>query len=194
MKCCIWIVATVLIVPLHCLADTALRWTDPSGAVFYGTKPPPGARNIQKVAPKNYSRYSPSKKLAPLKRGRVVLKEEPIVIPEKVESPSKPPIVREEALDQKVRLTHDEPEVKEGASGEVVSCRVTVKNRSVIDIEGVQVAFEFFDGTLVAADGPIKLNAGAAALYTVPDENLPVVLKKGVKAKPRVLINSDADF
>jgi hypothetical protein len=181
----------LLLIPASSLAETALRWTDSSGNVVYGTKPPPGAKNIAKVAPKNYSRYSSSKKIAPLKSARAALKETPIKTPP--EASKKTPAL-EETVEQKVRLVNEEPEVKEGTNGEVTSCRVMVKNTSVVDIEGVQVAFEFFDGTLIAADGPIRLNAGAAALYAVPQENLPVVLKAGVKPKPRVLINSDADY
>jgi len=191
-------VILMLFVTQAAFADTAYKWTDASGTVFYGSKPPSNAKGVQKIQPKNYSRYSSSKLLrgytTPLNNGlsntgRAALKQPPVRESD-VELPKggvKSPV------EQTVRLESSRPALESGAKNEVKSCRTTVTNQSVIDVEGIQVAFEFSDGTLVTADGPSRLNAKQAALYSIPEENLPLALADGTKLDPKVIINSDAD-
>src|SRR5262245_52255275 len=43
------------------LAESAYRWKDASGNWMYGSKPPPGARSVEVVGGKSFSKYSSDK-------------------------------------------------------------------------------------------------------------------------------------
>lgn len=192
------------------MAETAYSWVDPSGQIFYGTKPPANAKSIQKVQPKNYSRYSGSK----LMRGvtgsnytRGALKRSPVtetnitVQPEQTTLDSKQNDAKVNSkkgnladLEQAIRLESSRPAVQTNSKSELTGCRVNVTNKSLIDVGGIQVAFEFADGTLVTTEGPSRLNAKQIGTYSIPSENLPLALAPGTKIEPKILVNSDADF
>jgi len=197
----------LLIITSSAFAETAVKWTDSSGTVFYGTRPPAGARNVSKLQPKNYSRYSPSKSLNPYGKKSVASNAraaltQPTRSQETQSQETQPqaieiikPKKEEPAIpDQLVKLEGSKAEIKLSDKQEIVSCRTTVTNRNMVDIEGVQVSFEFLDGTIVSADGPTRLNAKQSALFSIPEENLPLSLSPGTKAEAQVVINSDSDL
>ena len=182
-----------------CLADTAYKWTDNQGRIFFGTKPPKSAGEVSIIKARTYSRYKPSPSLAKLtnsgraRLGRV--KEVDLPLPPK-HSPTKDTfeIKTETPTNQtQVELSVDTPIIKVGAQDEIESCSVTVKNKTSLDVEGVQISFEFADGTLVPAVGPSRLNIGQAALYSVDPAQMPIKLQAGSENKPKVIVNTDGE-
>ena len=191
-----------------CRADTAYRWTDDEGKIVFGSKPPAGARNVAPVTAKNFSRYSPSKVLAKRVsenvksegRGRLnSVKEKNIVIAPAKETSALEKTTSEKTTDEAipndsaVELSVEPASVKVGSLGEIISCLTTVKNKTQLDVDGVQVSFEFPDGSLLPADGPSRLNAKQGAVYSIRAESLPVKLAAGTKPTAKVLVNTDAD-
>ena len=184
-------------------ADSAFKWTDDEGRVFFGSKPPSGVKNIRPVVAKNFSRYSASKALVRAAESRArlgVIKEKDIAItpseklgpekvsPEKVEQEAK---IKPDSIS--TELSFEPASVTVGAQNEITACLVTVKNKTQFDVEGIQVSFEFPDGTLVPAEGPVRLNNSQGAVFSVNPENLPIKLAEGTPNTAKVLINSDAD-
>ena len=177
-----------------CRADSAYQWTDEQGRVFFGSKPPKNATGVAPVKANNYSRYKPSPALTKMrKESRARLgnvKETDLVVPPKdsfdlkSESPTS-----QTALE----LSVETPVVKVGSQQEIQSCVVTVKNQTPVDVQGIQVSFEFPDGTLIPAAGPARLNTGQASLYIVGTEQLPLKLQAGSGTTPKVIVNTDGE-
>lgn len=183
-----------------CHADSAYQWTDEQGRVFFGSKPPKNAFAISTIKARTYSRYKPSPALTKLSksqgRGRIGdVKEMNLPIPTKdsFEVKSDRPTSQTQ-----LELSIDAPVVKVGVvkvgtGEEIESCSVMVKNKTPVDVEGIQISFEFSDGTLVPATGPSRLNIGQAALYAVDSEQLPIMLESGSAPKPKVILNTDGE-
>jgi len=190
--------ACLSVFPAAAAAETAYKWTDQNGRVFFGTKPPPGANNVATVRAKNYSRYSPSKALAVKKgardaRGRLdTVKEHNIPLPEH-EDTFEVPSGKKKVAKSEEPLRIEPVSLKFGKGKEIISCFTTIKNRSGIDVDGIQVSFEFSDGTLILADGPSRLNGSTGAVYSVRSENLPIQLAAGSSSAVKVLVNTDED-
>jgi hypothetical protein len=191
------LVILCLLIPAVCLADTAFKWTDSQGRIVFGSRPPKDATGVSAVKAKNYSRYSPSPVLAKAfkKEARASLRSS--VKEKELPLPPAPPLdsfdIRKEipTKQTQLELSVDSPQVKIGDSEEITACSVTVKNKTPIDIEGIQVSFEFADGTLLPATGPMRLNIGQAALFSISAEQLPVKLQVGANTTPKVIVNTD---
>jgi hypothetical protein len=178
-----------------CIAENAYKWTDDQGRVFFGSKPPKNATGVSAVKAATYSRYKASPALTKLKKteGRARLgniKEADIALPIKDTFEVKNDAPTKES---QLELSSETPVVKVGAQDEIESCSVTVKNKTPVDVEGVQVSFEFSDGTLVPAVGPARLNVGQGALYSIDTEQLPLKLETGANTTPKIIINTDGE-
>lgn len=62
MKRHISLACVLMLYPTLCLGETAIRWTDSNGRIIYGSKPPPGAKKVEQIKAKSFSKYS-SKRL-----------------------------------------------------------------------------------------------------------------------------------
>jgi hypothetical protein len=178
-----------------CSADSAYKWTDEQGRVFFGSKPPKTASAITSIKARTYSRYKPSPELTKFKKneGRARLgniKETNLPLPPKDSFNIKADAPTSQT---QLELSIDAPTIKVGAHEEIESCSVTVKNKTPIDVEGIQISFEFSDGTLIPANGPARLNIGQAALYAVDSEQLPIKLETGSSPTPKVIVNTDGE-
>jgi len=198
----------------------AFRWEDSSGNQYYGSTPPSGAQNVTRLQGKSYSKYS-SERVTRGYRGdgnsRARIKEQDLPILTE-------PLPREETVAEqdaeqnptaavnvgasfggtsfggKVKLTQGRLSVTHGATQEITSCKVSVKNPSKVTAKKVVVTFEFEDGTFVPGSGPDAISASGEAVYFIAPEHLPIQVKRefdGVSYKqaprPKVMIQSSPE-
>lgn len=144
-------------------------WTDKEGNKFYGSNPPRGARNVEKLKGAAFSKYSASKALAPyekqLSRARMV----PEKVEPKIADDMAPPLAAPSLEQGKIALDLS-PDNK------VASCVVDIKNSGDAEATNVTVSFEFVDGTIIQASGPEKISGGSNAEFKVPQKQLPVTI------------------
>lgn len=154
------------------------RWTDKEGNTFYGSNPPAGARNVEKIRGGSFSTYSSSKALAPYQNrlSRPSLATEPIIRGE----PDLTPPLAEPALEQ------GKLQVELGPDNSVTATSVEVKNTGAAAAAHVTISFEFADGTIVQAQGPDTLAGGQSATYSIPPPQLPIsiTLEEGAAKVP----------
>lgn len=190
-------VITVQHSPLHSPksadADNAFSWEDRDGNIFFGGKPPAGARNVKSVAGKSFSRYSSEKLLRPY-RARAALKEAEIKESDlsAVHLPP-PPIPGAPEAEEALPLEAQPVTIEWNAQHQITKCEVLVKNPSALPIGNFTVSFEFSDGTLIPASGPTEIGPQADATFIVPPEGLPMAIKSALPspaAPPKVIIQA----
>jgi hypothetical protein len=182
--------SALLFFPGSSSADGFYRWLDKGGRTVYGSKPPAGARDVKLLHGKPLSRYSSDKML-----NRLGWKDQH----NKQKSGSKSasggksnpelPVTAQPA-----KLEHETPQVSYDESGSVSACQVKVNNSGKLPAQEVSTAFEFSDGTLIPALGPETIEAESSAVYTIPEELLPLrIARKGEKMgepePPRVIVH-----
>lgn len=157
-----------LLLPPSALAD-AYRWTDKEGAVYYGSKPPAGARNVVKLPAKNFSRYSSSKLLSGY-RTRMTEARAAVAPAAAVEEVNLIAAVS--------RLEESKLVVNHNDKGHVTNCKVTVRNVGDAAASDVLVSFEFDDGSIVPAKGPQIIGGKSEGLYYIEPDHLPLVISR----------------
>ena len=170
----------VLAAPETSLGE-AYQWKDADGNTYYGSKPPAGARRVERVAGKNFSRYSSSKLLSGYSstsrsnsKARARLGDSPAPMP----VIEKTPIEEENLIPESVRLEESKLSVNHDDQGRVINCKVTVRNTSNLIAKNVLVSFEFEDGSIIPARGPESIAALGDALYFIEPSQLPIVINR----------------
>ncbi len=191
---CLVVLAVVLLVTPVAWAETAVKWQDSSGRVFYGSNPPSSAKNVQKVPGKSFSRYSSERLLKPYRGRLATTKAAPVVRETDLPDPLPPPsegAQTEPAIPVQETQTPADTSAPEFAQplkqgklvlerndeGEITKCQVMVANTAQSSAKNVSVAFEFEDGSYIPALGADSIAAGAEASYAVPSELLPLDIK-----------------
>jgi hypothetical protein len=179
--------------PASVRAENAFSWEDRDGNIFFGGKPPVGAKNVKSVAGKSFSRYSSEKLLRPY-RARAALKEAEIKESDlsAVHLPP-PPIPGAPGAEEELPLEAQPVAVEYNAEHQVTKCEVIIKNPAAIPIGNFTVSFEFADGTLISASGPTEIGPQTEGKFIVPPEGLPLALKTAATAEqpqPKVVIQA----
>lgn len=152
----------------------ALRWKDSNGRWVYGSTPPAGARSIERIGGKTFSRYSSSKLLSGYSGVRSSI---PAYAPD-----ARPKIVETPIVKSPAKLEAGQVLVEGDKRFRIVSCVVPVKNVGDQDAERVSVSFAFPEGTLVQAAGPETLAAGKTVEYMIGPKELPLQLRRALDA------------
>jgi hypothetical protein len=153
--------------PSPALADTAYKWEDSAGRTMFGSNPPPNARNVRKVIGDSFSRYS-SDRLIKGNSGKKVDKAAKIDKKDIALAKPRPEMPRP------AELIQEGVQLKKGPKNEVTACSVVIENTGQEIARGIQVSFEFPDGTLLQADGPAELQGGERGTFSAP--HLPITL------------------
>lgn len=181
----------LMLFPSSSSADGFYRWSDKGGRTVYGSKPPAGARDVKLLHGKPLSRYSSDKML-----NRLGWKNQPNKQKSgKGKSASGGKSNTELPVNaQPAKLEHETPQVSYDESGSVSACQVKINNSGKLPAQEVSTAFEFSDGTLIPAIGPETIKAESSAVYTIPEELLPLrIARKGEKMDepepPQVIVH-----
>ena len=204
--------------PLAAAAD-AYRWIDSSGTEHFGTNPPSDASGVTPLKGRKFSRYSSDKMLRPYQKymmpSEKQIGEQDIlgkVDPRGIDSEGTPkeqramlradgkraqtkniaPRLPAEEESLKSSVTASTPSLVVNEKGEVSRCEVLVKNGTAIPVTGVTVRFEFEDGSLIPAKGPLSIPPDGQATYSIPEEVLPIHVAKK-QPPPRAIDDPDPD-
>ena len=168
----------VLAVPETSLGE-AYQWKDAEGNNYYGSKPPAGAQQVQKVAGKNFSRYSSSRLLSGY---RPRLSDSAAAVAPK----RKDSIEEVNLVPESVRLEEGKLTVNHDEQGRVVNCKVIVRNTTDLIAKNVLVSFEFEDGSIIPARGPESIAGMGEGMYYIEPAQLPVVVALDDRERPKI--------
>ena len=150
-------------------AAQSYSWTDNQGNKFYGSNPPRGAKNVNKLKGGSFSRYSASKALAPYQNQISRAQMAPEKSMAKTEDSLGAPLAAPSLEQGKITMDLSPENL-------VTSCLVDVKNSGQLDATNVTVSFEFVDGTIIQAKGPEKITGGETVQFSIPQTQLPVTV------------------
>ncbi|MCB0345631.1 MAG: DUF4124 domain-containing protein [Bdellovibrionales bacterium] len=150
-------------------AAQSYSWTDNQGNKFYGSNPPRGAKNVNKLKGGSFSRYSASKALAPYQNQISRAQMAPEKSMAKTEDSLGAPLAAPSLEQGKITMDLSPENL-------VTSCLVDVKNSGQLDATNVTVSFEFVDGTIIQAKGPEKITGGETVQFSIPKTQLPVTV------------------
>ncbi len=192
-----------------CFAQNSYSWIEPDGNKVYGTNPPQNARNIKNLKTRELSKYS-SKKLLDKISARASLKSSPeLKLNEDIsflpilEDPTiklnPKNILSKEKFKNKIKkiekvtnIKSREPSLEnsklvvildEKNSKIINNCKVDVTNTGGKIANEITIAFEFRDGTLIAATGPSRLEVGETRTYKMTLDLLPFKLNFALSRK-----------
>lgn len=178
----------IIVLTPDCKADDVYRWTDSSGGVHYGSKPPKNNSEVARLPQTPLSRYSPERLLEGYGRANTQdgIQEENLVpqfVPTEIDSP-----ILETG---EVLVELDE------ASTAVTGCEVEVKNTGGGAANDVSVAFEFPHGVVVPTGSKKSIAPKSSVVFAIPSQQLPVPLPdphtSHTPLKPKVLLSTGSD-
>lgn len=186
------------------IAQNSFSWQEPGGVTVYGTNPPKEAINIKNLKTRELSKYS-SKKLIKTRSARASMKnfgdnvEETVTksknsvvkVPVKeqdlIANPIKdtPKKIVKKAIKKNIKNAVQSASLEQSRLKVVLdpdnariinNCKIDITNIGNISAKQIDVAFEFRDGTLVAASGPRNIKPGELRTYKMALDLLPFKL------------------
>ncbi len=191
-------------------SEESYKWKDENGITFYGSKPPPNAKEVQKFSTRKISKYSSKSAFGQSSSANSKNEKTSEIVEDtgkgevykdsRIGPPVKKPASRSSVRSvssNKLKLVSKTPLLKINKEGEITSCEVSVTNEDDVGANDVSVAFEFFDGTLIPASGAFKIAPGKTETYNIPDTLLPLVFSVGdmpiedtIVPAPKVIIHA----